>query len=147
MKKKLRLDTVLKIKDKLEEIIFATQKDIVRYNTSEIKIDKLLNKLKSLEKQFVILKTTVQKANTLEHEDGKPNFDYIFELSNLKNFRTLLYKLNGNESTSQLDNKEITKRTKQIGAAQDIIRTKMENFNTSHFVTVELDESLNLLNE
>jgi len=146
-KKKLRLDSVLLLRDKLKELIYETQRDIVKYNNTEIKIDTLLELLKTQQDQFIVLKETVVEANKLKHDDGHTNNHYIFKLSNLKDDRSLYSKMNGLESNSQLDQKEITLRLKKISHEQDKIRTKLQNFNTSKYVTVELEKSLNLLNE
>jgi len=147
MKKKLRLDSVLLLRDKLKELIYETQKDIVKYNNTEIKIDKTLEKLKTLQEQFIVLKEAILEANKLKHDDGHTNNHYIFELSNLKDDRSLYIKMNGTEPNSQLDQKELTVRLKKLSTQQDAIRTRLQNFNTSKHVTVELDKSLNLLNE
>ena len=148
MKKKLLLQTVIHIKDDLSRNIVELQKDIIKYNNTEINTAGLLDKLEKSESQIIVIKEAIQKANRDKHKDGKTNNYYIYNLSNLNSRRvmteTLLQKTNKN---SQLSEKKLTEDLHNILTEIDLVRSKLATFNTTHKVTVELDESLNLLNE
>ena len=84
IKKKLRLNTVLALKKDLEERIKQTEENIVRYNTTDTKIDSLIERLDMLSEQLERVKESLHSANRLKHSiTGKSNNYYIYRLDSL----------------------------------------------------------------
>ena len=151
MKKKLLLDTVLKLKTDVERSIEATFNDAIKYNTSEKNIDALLLRLERLESQLIIFKETIQEANKGKMGGVTNNYN-IYLLSNYKS-RIKFYE--GMEkilvrSTKKAENAQIKlddvrfQKTLYVERAQEL-SDKLTLFNSKKKVTVFIDDSLNLL--
>lgn len=147
-KRKLQLRAVLQLRNDLEELIEQTEKSIVGYNSTEIKIDVLLEKLDKYQEQLIIVKEVIQTANKSKHSDRKTNNYYIYKLSNLqrrKKFYHILYQAaNRMEETYQLSQEDILTRRRSIETEITALQTKLSNFNITKTVSIEIDESLNL---
>jgi len=149
MKKKLQLQTVIHIKNDLSRDIGELQKDIIKYANTEKKVDKLLIKLDKAEDQLIVIKEAIQKANRDKHKSGKTNNYYIYKLSNLNARRVMLEELlqKHNPKSSQLSDEEMKEELATILSEITTINSSLRTFNSDHKIAVELDESLNLLNE
>ena len=149
MKKKLQLQTVIHIKDSLSRDIVELQKDIIKYNNSEKKVDTLFETLDKKEAQMIVIKEAIQKANRDKHKDGKTNNYYIYRLSNLNGKRVMIQDLlqEHNAKTSQQSEESLKKDLSNILSEIDTVKSSLKTFNRDHKITVILDESLNLLNE
>lgn len=151
MKKKLLLETVLKLKEDLERSIASTFDDIVKYNTTEKKIFSLWDRLEKMEVQLIHFKEVIQEANKSKFE-GKTNNYHIYYLSNLKaksrfydNLEKALNRSPKKALDAQIGKDEVIKRKKQVGEEITKFQNKLSAFNSKKKVTVFLDESLNLL--
>jgi hypothetical protein len=151
MKKKLLLDTVLKLKTDVERSIEATFNDAIKYNTTEKNIDALLLRLERLEAQLIIFKETIQEANKGKLGGVTNNYN-IYLLSNYKS-RIKFYE--GMEkilvrSTRKAENAQIKlddvrfQKALYVERAQEL-SDKLTLFNSKKKVTVFIDDSLNLL--
>jgi len=148
MKKKLQVRTVLDLKEKLEQRIIETEKDIVKYNNhKEIKVTGLLETLVKMGDQLIIFKEAIQTANKSKQKDGKTNNYYIYLLYNLKRTRIVYNKINCNDKNSQFSIEEINNFIKEIEEKERKIGDKLTTFNRNKTVSVELDEDLNLWKE
>jgi len=147
-KRKLQLQAVLQLKNDLEERIEQTEKSIIGYNTTDIKIDSLLEKLDKYQEQLIIVKEVIQNANRTKHSDRKTNNYYIYKLSNLqrrRKFYQALYAMPEQaDKTAQLDKTEVLSRKRSLETEITTLQAKLSNFNTSKTVSIEIDESLNL---
>jgi chromosome segregation ATPase len=147
-KRKLQLQAVLQLKNDLEERIEQTEKSIIGYNTTDIKIDSLLEKLDKYQEQLIIVKEVIQNANKTKHSTRKTNNYYIYKLSNLqrrKKFYRLLYSsINNTEKSAQLNREEILSRRRSLETEIETLQTKLSNFNINKTVSIEIDESLDL---
>lgn len=137
MKVKLYLNEVLIIKDRLETLINETiQQFIVKKNSpnktvrrnSTLILDALLD-------QQIEVKEVIHKANLLKCEGSKTNAYFIYKLSTLLKKRRDLY--------SKIKNSN--KQLKQIDNEMDNIRNKLSRFNEKTIVTINIDESLKLI--
>lgn len=151
MKKKMLLDTALKIKDSVEKSIVACYDDIVKYNLTDVKAGSLLERAEKLEQQLIHLKEVIQEANKGKHKDGKTNNYYIYYLSNvvLKNkfYESLEKGLNrapAKAKTAHIKRDEVASKKRTIGEEINNLRNKLSLFNTKKKVTIYLDESLDL---
>lgn len=151
MKKKLLLETVLKIKADVERSIENTYDDIIKYNMSEKKVDNLLERAEKLEIQLIHLKEVIQEANKGKFE-GKTNFFNIFHLSNLNAKREFyrelekrLTRASKKASVAQIGINAVTSKLKLLGEEINKFQKKLTTYNSKKKVTVYLDESLNLL--
>lgn len=145
MKTKLRLDTVLKIKEDLERDIGELQKDITKYNETEKKVDALLGTLHKKMDQLIEIKESIQEANKGKHKDGKTNNYYIYHLSNLKNRKILYSQLGSRSKSAQISVEDANKIIRETDEEMDKVRNKLTLYNTSKTITVKVDESLGLL--
>jgi len=147
-KRKLQLKAVLQLKDDLEERIEQTEKSIIGYNVTDVKIDSLLEKLDKYQEQLIIVKEVIQNANKTKHSTRKTNNYYIYKLSNLqrrKKFYRLLYSsINNTEKSAQLNREEILSRRRSLETEIETLQTKLSNFNINKTVSIEIDESLDL---
>jgi len=149
MKKKLQLGTVINIKADLERDISELQKDVIKYAKTEKKIDTLLSTMDKKEAQLIVIKEAVQKANRDKHKDGKTNNWHIYRLSVLKANKSMLEDLiqGHDEKLSQISKDKLNEDLKNNLQESNTIRSALSVFNRDHNITVELDESLNLLSE
>jgi hypothetical protein len=151
MKKKLLLETVLKLKADVERSINATFEDVVKYNFTEKKVESLMTRLDKLEAQLIHFKEVIQEANKSKFE-GKTNNYHIYFLSNLvarqRFYENLIKALNRSPKkaeTAQIQKEEATSKQQQTGEEITKFQNKLSAFNSKKKVTVYLDESLNLL--
>jgi len=149
MKKKLQLQTVIYIKNDLSRDIGELQKDIIKYVNTEKKVDNFLVKLDKSEKQLIVIKEAIQKANRDKHKDGKTNNYYIYQLSNLNAKRVMIEEIlqKHDSKSSQMSEEELKEELTTILSEIERINSSLRAFNSNHKITVDLDESLNLLNE
>jgi hypothetical protein len=151
MKKKLLLETVLKMKADVERSINATFEDVVKYNFTEKKVESLMTRLDKLEAQLIHFKEVIQEANKSKFE-GKTNNYHIYYLSNLvarqRFYENLIKALNRSPKkaeSAQIQKEEATSKQQQTGEEITKFQNKLSAFNSKKKVTVYLDESLNLL--
>jgi hypothetical protein len=151
MKKKLLLETVLKLKSDIERSIASTFDDIIKYNTTEKKIDTLWERLEKMEVQLIHFKEIIQEANKSKFE-GKTNNFNIYFLSNLvaksrfyENLEKALNRAPAKAKNAQIKKEEVVSKRKQIDGEITKFQNKLSAFNSKKKVTVYLDESLNLL--
>ena len=151
MKKKLLLETVLKLKSDVERSIEASYDDIIKYNFTEKKISGLLDRLEKLEVQLIVFKEAIQEANKSKFE-GKTNNFNIYYLSNLvaknKFYETLDRALTRDKikaKTAQIKKEETTTKRKQLKEEITKFQNKLSTFNSKKKVTVYLDDDLSLL--
>ena len=76
MKKKLLLETVLKLKSDIERSIASTFEDIIKYNITDKKIDLLWERLEKMEIQLVHFKEVIQEANKSKFEGCTDRSNY-----------------------------------------------------------------------
>lgn len=153
MKKKLLLETVLKLKSDVERSITSTFDDIIKYNFTEKKVDLLLERIEKMEVQLIIFKEAIQEANKGKIGGITNNFN-IYYLSNLvmksRFYENLEKSLNmrtsiGQQPKTQIKKEEITSQRKQLKVRIKDFQDKLTLFNSKKKITVYLDESLNLL--
>lgn len=151
MKKKLLLETVLKLKSDVERAIASAYDDIIKYNFTEKRVDTLLERVEKLEVQLLHFKEVIQEANKSKFE-GKTNNYHIYFLSNLvakKRFYETLskaFKIKTNKaSDAQITKIETTSALKQLSEQISEFQNKLSAFNAKKKVTVYLDKDLNLL--
>jgi len=151
MKKKLLLETVLKLKADVERSITSSYDDIVKYNFTEKQTDVLLDRVGKLETQLIIFKEIIQEANKSKFE-GKTNNHNIYFLSNLKTkkfFYDKLLKTFGRKTKdlelAQIKKEDAKSAFNQLSGEIKQFENKLSSFNSKKKVTVYLDEDLNLL--
>ena len=151
MKKKLLLETVLKLKSDIERSIAASFDDIIKYNFTEKKIDSLWERLEKMEVQLIHFKEVIQEANKSKFE-GKTNNYHIYFLSNLvaksrfyENLEKALNRSPKKALDAQITKDQVMSKRKQVGEEITKFQNKLSAFNSKKKVTVYLDESLNLL--
>jgi len=145
MKKKLRLKTVLKIKEHLETIIETSYDDILNYNDTEIKIDSLLDRVLKASEQLIVVKEAIQKANQGRHKTGKSNNYYIYKYSNLQSLKRFYLRIKDvDPGAAQISHDEAQNQVRKINQELDLISTKLSNFNLRKKVVVEIDPELKL---
>jgi len=151
MKKKLLLETVLKLKSDIERSIENSYIDILKYNFTEKKVDLLLERIEKLEIQLVHFKEVIQEANKGKIGGVTNNWN-IYTLSNLKAKKLFYEKLlkKFERKTSRLDKAQIKENTaqsefKKLSVKIIEFEDKLSTFNAKKKVTVSIDESLNLL--
>ena len=145
MKKKLRLVTVLKIKEHLETLIDKLYGSIINNNETERSVDSLFNDLICAHDQLIIIKEAVQKANQGRHKTGKSNNYYIYKYSNLQALKGFYFKVK-NKATAecQVTPDDAMLKIRKINADLDTISSKLSNFNLRKRVQVVLDDKLEL---
>lgn len=147
-KRKLQLKAVLQLKDDLEEKIEQTEKSIIGYNNTDVKIDTLMEKLDKYQEQLIIVKEVIQTANKSKHSTRKTNNYYIYKLSNLqrrkKFYKALYASIGKTDEAAQLSKEEVLSRSRSIGTEIETLQTKLSNFNINKTVSIEIDESLDL---
>ncbi len=129
MKKVLRLSVVLDIKKYLERTI------VEQYKQSALDT----YYLDRLEKQLVIIKLAVQRANRGRHCNGRTNNYYIYKFSTLMD-RKKFY-------TSGATSSKVVEKIREIDQKLTNISNKLSKFNSRRRVLVSLDKSLDLLKE
>ena len=148
MKEKLRLVTVLKIKEDLETSIEATYSEILklsRDSKQDAEVDSLFEKLEKLENQLIVVKEVVQDANRRRHTRSiRTNNYYIYKYSNLLAKKRFYNKISKSETATKITYETAKEKVKQIFTELENVRNKLSNFNLRKRVTVDLDESLNL---
>jgi len=151
MKKKLLLETVLKLKADVERSVASSYEDIIKYNFTEKKVDLLLERIEKLEVQLIHFKEVIQEANKSKFE-GKTNNFNIYYLSNLvaksrfyENLEKALNRASSKAKTAQIQKDTVTSRRKTLSEEINKFQNKLSTFNAKKKVTVVLDESLNLL--
>lgn len=145
MRKKLRLQTVLKIKKHLETLIEETYKTFLKINETDVSVYPLLEKIDTASEQLIIIKEAVQKANQGRHKTGRTNNYYIYKHSNLRTKERVYSDIKAvDPSSCQVSPDEARVQVKKIRAELDAISTKLTNFNLRKRVVVVLDESLEL---
>jgi hypothetical protein len=152
MKKKLLLETVLKLKADIEKSIVSIYDDIIKYNFTEKTVDLLLVRAEAMEKQLIIFKEVIQDANKGKIKGITNNYN-IYLLSNLKAkrmFYASLIHVFINRKKKDLDKAQITKddamsKYDQLTEKIKDLENKLSEFNSKKKVTVYLDDSLNLL--
>lgn len=145
MKKKLRLKTVLKIREHLESIIESTYDDILSYNDTEIKVDLLLDRALKASEQLIVVKEAIQKANQGKHKTGKTNNYYIYRYSNLQTLKRFYLRIKDVDPLdAQISPDEARTQIRKINTELDLISTKLSNFNQRKKVVIVLDSTLKL---
>lgn len=148
MKKKLLLETVLKLKADVERSISSSYDDIVKYNFTEKKVDALMTRIEKLEVQLIHFKEVIQEANKSKFE-GKTNNYHIYFLSNLKAkdifYQTLERAFGKSKKSAQIKKEDVASARKELSEQINKFQNKLSAFNAKKKVTVILDESLNLL--
>jgi hypothetical protein len=151
MKKKLLLETVLKLKDTVEKSITTSYEDIIKYNFEDKSIQSLAERVGKLESQLIHLKQVIQEANKGKLKGITNNFN-IYYLSNLKAkqlfYKTLLSKFGRSkkrDGLAQLTKEGVITRSNVIAKEIQDYQSRLTTFNAKKKVTVILDESLNLM--
>ena len=145
MRKKIRLQTVLKIKKHLETLIEETYKTFLKINETDVSVYPLLEKIDTASEQLIIIKEAVQKANQGRHKTGRTNNYYIYKHSNLRTKERIYNEIKAVDPLAcQVSPDEARVQVKKIRAELDAISTKLTNFNLRKRVVVVLDESLEL---
>ena len=150
MKKKLLLEAVLKIKDSVERSISFSYDDIIKYNTTDKKVDNLLSRLERLEVQLLHLKEVIQEANKGKLRGITNNYN-IYYLSNLtakkRFYEDLISNLGKNKKAVnvQIPKEDAILSLNKLKEEIFKFQQKLTTFNSKKKVTVILDESLNLL--
>jgi hypothetical protein len=160
---KLSMDTILRIKDKLEKEIVSDSKRIEKIiknsikgnNTSNVNVKDLQALKARKENQLIDLKLVIQKGNLAKHKEGilsgKSNFYYIYKLSVLVANKKHLLELDQmflgltKEVKTEITHTEVLTMLKTIESEIQSIEIKLSNFNHSHKEKVELDPDLNLI--
>jgi hypothetical protein len=161
--KKLSMNAILKIKERLEKEIISDSKRIQKIirtsilgnNTSNVKLSDLEGLKQKKEDQLIELKLTIQKGNLAKHREGllwgKSNFYYIFKLSVLVADRKHLEYLDDLFSESKKDkvdceitHEEVLNKLKKVESEIQNIEFKLSKFNHTHTEKVDLDSDLNL---
>ena len=147
-KKKLRLSTVLTLKEDLEQSIKHTEESIIRYNSTDKKIDGLLERLDAFERQLEKVKEVIQSANRLKHPNKKTNNYYIYRLSSLMNrkrfYGTRLVRAIRDTEKAQINKIIAAQKRKDLQVEISAIKKRLTEFNEKKSITLEIDESLNL---
>lgn len=160
---KLSMDTILKIKERLERQILADSKRIEKItrmsingnNNSDVNVKELQLLKEKKENQLIDLKLVIQKGNLAKHKEGilsgKSNFYYIYKLSVLVANRKHLIELDSmflgltTEVESDITHTEVLNKLKEVESEIQSIEIKLSNFNHSHKEKVELDSDLDLI--
>lgn len=136
------------MKDDLSRDVSELQKDIVKYFGSERKVSSLMQTVEKKEDQLIIVKEVISNANKQKHSDGKTNNWYIYRLSNLNAKRVMLENLLSKAtSKSEISKSQIKADLDKVLSEIRKIKSSMIVFNRDTKVKIDLDESLNLLNE
>lgn len=145
MKKKIRLQTVLKIKKHLETLIEETYSDIQKYNKTTTKVDGLFTTALKLEEQLIIIKEAVQKANQGRHRTGRTNNYYIYKYSTLLTKKRCYLSIKGKSTdVYQISPGEAKVRMRKVDAELETISNKLSNFNLRKRITVTFDATIDL---
>ncbi|HKL13879.1 MAG TPA: hypothetical protein VJ907_09765 [Halanaerobiales bacterium] len=148
-KTKLQINTVLKLKEELEEKIEHTEDSIQKYNYTELSVSNLIERLEKLRNQLIIVKETLQEANQMKSKDKKSNNYYVYHLSNLnrtkKFYNNLLNDIVFNkDGEPQLKKEEVEARQRAIDEEIKDVKATLSNFNRTKSVTIQIDETLDL---
>jgi hypothetical protein len=148
----VKLETLLKAKSNLEQSI-KTDWDFVgklvnKKKPSEEAFTKAVNVLTKKEQQLVNFKIAQQRANLKTHLNGKSNFAYIYELSNLNNAKEYLESVKKTIAKLKLAKNEFlapNRMLDEIVRKIQIITQKLSEFNSTQTVRVQLVPGMNLL--
>jgi tRNA/tmRNA/rRNA uracil-C5-methylase (TrmA/RlmC/RlmD family) len=148
MKKKLLLDTVLKLRTDVERELPKLYDSIIKYNFTEVKVDSMMDQIEKLELQLLHFKEVIQEANLSKFE-GKTNNYHIYHLSNLTAksmfYKTLITALKRSPKKAELAQIGLPTATTVYQKLKEEItkfQNKLSAFNSKKKVTVYLDEEI-----
>ena len=148
----VKLETLLKAKNNLEQSI-KTDYEFIGKALSKKKpqldvFTTAFSAIKTKHEQLVLFKLAQQKANLKTHLNGKSNFAYIYELSNLNNEKEYLDNVKKMIAKLKLAKNEFDEPNKilnEVVRKIQIISEKLSTFNSTQMVKVQLVPGLNLL--
>ena len=138
-KKKIKLATVLQLKDYVQNEIQNIYWSIRQYNESGLKLEPLFDQVEYYESELIKLKELIRDANALKHKDGHTNDYYIYLLSNINNKIYQLNKIKGAEN-SAMTLKEKNMKVRSLMQEADKIKTKLSSFNESTKVSLDVSD-------
>ena len=146
------VETLLKVKSNLEQSIKTDWEYASKFMAKKKpKIDEFLKAVAVItkkEEQLVMFKVAQQKANLKTHSNGKSNFAYIYELSNLNNSREYLENVKKKIADLKLAKDEFNEPNRMLDEVVrkiQTITTKLTDFNRTQKTTVQLVPGMNLL--
>jgi len=163
MKYKLTLSKVKELKDKLENGIYSDNKDIQKWNSIKAKekreIDiKTIRILKDKKSQLLVeIYLLLQEANLKSSpEDTKPNAYYIKQLSEFKREKEMLMSLNTTDGLVKdksrtikheafIKSSEVTENLRYLESKIQKIEQKLNLFNNTQTITIDIDSDLEYL--
>lgn len=146
------VETLLKAKSNLEQSIKTDWEFANKFiSKKKPKIDEFLKAVSVItkkEEQLVMFKVAQQKVNLKTHLDGKSNFAYIYELSNLNNRREYIETAKKKIASLGLAKDEFNEPNRMLDTVVrqiQVISEKLTNFNRTEKARVQLVPGLNLL--
>ena len=143
--KKVKLSTVLKLKEYVENEINSKYDSIAKYNKGGMNIASFFDDIDFYETELIKLKEKIRDANGGKHSDGHTNDYYIYLLFNV-NKRIHFYRKLDVTDTTSITVDEVNKRLSRLQDEAERIRNKLTKFNDTTKVSLDLsDERLKRL--
>ncbi|MFW5794991.1 MAG: hypothetical protein ACOCV1_05865 [Bacillota bacterium] len=151
--KLIKIETLLMAKENIENSITKNieQIDILLSSKKKNKNDLLniaLSDLTRKNKQLIYFKLAQQRANSKKHKNGKSNFYYIYELSNLNKWRSYLIDVKKKIASKKLGRENFFEPNKMLEETMEKINKlneKLANFNKNTNIYVKVIPGLNVL--
>ena len=139
----VKLTTVLRLKEYVENEIKTKYDNIKEYNEGEMNMTSLFEDIDFYEEELINLKEKIRKANNGKHDDNHTNDYYIYLLSNI-NRRIFFYKQIETTDTTFITTGEANKKIRELQKEAEKIRNKLASFNENTKIKLDLsDERLN----